>query len=290
MVFKRLSFERNQRMWNYAIADWNDAYANMQHISNGETFPGLWAEQADSTRKTLAKVDRLEAGIAYGPGERNRFDLFRPENTPEGLMVFVHGGYWLRFDKSFFSHLAQGSLANGWAVAIPSYTLCPDIRISGITREIAGAIETAAGMIEGPICIAGHSAGGHLVTRMVCEDSALPKNVRERIRTVMSISGVHDLRPIMHIEQNEELRLDETEAVAESPALKRPLPHTRLVCWVGAGERAEFLRQNALLANIWLGLGATVSCVEEPDRHHFDVIAGLAEADSPITRCLLDER
>jgi arylformamidase len=35
---------------------------------------------------------------------------------------------------------------------------------------------------------------------------------------------------------------------------------------VGGAERSEFLRQNALLANIWTGLGAETSSAEEPDR------------------------
>ena len=69
--------------------------------------------------------------MASGP--RNRFDLFLPEDTPKGLVVFVHGGYWVRFDKSYWSHLANGSVEHGYAVAMPSYTLCPQTRISGIT-------------------------------------------------------------------------------------------------------------------------------------------------------------
>ena len=52
-------------------------------------------------------------------------------------------------------------------------------------------------------------------------------------------------------------------------------------------ERAEFLRQNALLANMWTGLGATTASVEEPDRHHYSVIEGLEDASHPLTRTLL---
>jgi hypothetical protein len=61
----------------------------------------------------------------------------------------------------------------------------------------------------------------------------------------------------------------------------------RLTCWAGSGERHEFLRQNALLANIWTGLGAVTNCVVEPDRHHFSVVDGLADAGHGLTRALL---
>ena len=83
------------------------------------------------------------------------------------------------------------------------------------------------------------------------------------------------------------LRLDDAEASAESPALLTPVEGARLTCWVGAGERAEFIRQNALLANVWTGLGAATAIVEEADRHHFNVIDGLMQPDHPLTRALV---
>jgi arylformamidase len=66
-----------------------------------------------------------------------------------------------------------------------------------------------------------------------------------------------------------------------------PMDDARLTCWVGAGERGEFIRQNALLANIWMGLGAMTAVVEEADRHHFSVIEGLLDPDHALTRTLL---
>ena len=96
-----------------------------------------------------------------------------PEGRPKGLVVFVHGGFWKALDKSFWSHLARGSVESGYAVAMPSYTLCPTVRISEITREIAAAVERAAAMVEGPLFLTGHSAGGHLVTRMISATSPL---------------------------------------------------------------------------------------------------------------------
>ena len=108
--------------------------------------------------------------ISYGQSLRQRFDLFLPENPPKGLFVFVHGGYWLRFDKSDWSHFAQGPLAHGWAVAMPSYDLCPSVSIAQITRQISQAIMQSAARIAGPLILAGHSAGGHLVARMACAD------------------------------------------------------------------------------------------------------------------------
>jgi arylformamidase len=105
------------------IPDWENAYANGVNIARGDEWPSAWVEPAKTYRATLSAQGRARLDLAYGEGERNRFDLFLPEQTPKGLVVFVHGGYWVRFDKSYWSHLANGSLAHGYAVAMPSYTL-----------------------------------------------------------------------------------------------------------------------------------------------------------------------
>jgi len=271
----------------HRVADWDDAYANGANIAGGDRWPQAWVEPAQRFREKLQAQGRARLDLAYAEGPRNHLDLFLPKGTPKGIVVFVHGGFWMKLDKSFWSHLAAGPLAHGHAVAMPSYTLCPDIRISGITKEIATAIVVAASQIEGPLRLTGHSAGGHLVTRMISASSPLPTATRARIVNTVSISGVHDLRPMMKTAMNEPLAIDAEEAATESPALLDPLDGTRLCCWVGGNERSEFLRQNALLANVWTGLGASTMAVEEPDKHHFNVIDGLADPDHALTCTLL---
>ncbi|MER9331268.1 alpha/beta hydrolase [Mesorhizobium sp. M0488] len=276
-------------MLEHRIADWDDAYANGANIAGSDRWPAAWVEPAQAFRDALAAEGRARLDISYGDGRRNRFDLFLPGATPRGLVVFIHGGYWKAFDKSFWSHLANGAVSNGFAVAMPSYTLCPETRIAGIVAEVGAAISKAAGMVEGPLMLTGHSAGGHLASRMVTTTTPLAVDVARRVRHVVSISGVHDLRPIMRTEMNATLAIDEPEAQAESPALLRPMDGARITCWVGGGERSEFLRQNALLANIWTGLGAAASAVVEPDRHHFSIVDGLADPTHPLTRTLISE-
>ncbi len=261
------------------ITDWDDAYQNMAYIPGGADYPPKWAAAAAAFRAGAGGEE-----IAYGPGARQRLDLFHPAGTPRGLVVVIHGGYWRAFGKSDWSHLAAGSLALGWAVAVPGYTICPEGTVPGITREIAWAVETAAARVGGQIRLTGHSAGGHLATRMVCTD--VPLAVAGRVERVVSISGVHDLRPLLATQLNEILGLDPVTATAESPALRIPRPGTRLTAWVGADERPEFVRQNALLANVWTGLGADTACVEDTGRHHFDVVEALADPDAPLTRAV----
>ncbi|RWE45671.1 MAG: alpha/beta hydrolase [Mesorhizobium sp.] len=276
-------------MPHHHIADWDNAYANGANIAGSDRWPAAWAEPAQAFRDALSAQGRARIDIAYGDRPRNRFDLFLPKAAPRGLVVFIHGGYWMETDKSLWSHLAGGAVDSGFAVAMPSYTQCPDIRIAGIVTEIGAAISRVAAMVDGPLVLTGHSAGGHLASRMVTVTTPLAADVARRIRHVVSISGLHDLRPLMRTDMNATLKIDEREAQMESPALLRPLDGARITCWAGGGERSEFLRQNALLANIWTGLGAITNAVVEPDRHHYDVVDGLADPAHPLTRTLISE-
>lgn len=269
------------------ITDWDDAYANRAHIPGADDIIATWEPAAEAFRASLGPRARLD--IPYGPSLRHRLDLFLPDGTPKGLAVFVHGGYWMAFDKSRWSHLAAGALAAGWAVALPSYTLAPEARIAQITQEIAAAIAHAAGLVPGPIRLSGHSAGGHLVSRMACAGSPLDPALRLRLSHVLSISGVHDLRPLRATKMNETLNIDEAEARSESPALLDAVPGTRLTVWVGAVERPEFVRQNDLLASAWTQPGVATRAHHDPHRHHFDVIAGLADRLHPLTRAFTGE-
>lgn len=263
--------------------DWDDAFANGPYIPGGADYPARWAAAAAAWRKT----GRAELDLGYGTQARARYDLFLPDGAARGLVVFVHGGYWLKFDRSFWSHLAAGPVARGWAVAIPGYTLAPQARISDITAQIAQAVQVASARVAGPVVLAGHSAGGHLVTRMICADSPLPVRVLKRIARVVSISGLHDLRPLMATTMKVSLRLSAEEAAQESAALQAPVAGIPVTAWVGGLERPEFLRQSALLRETWVRRGSDVALVVEEGRHHFDVVEGLADADSALANALL---
>lgn len=258
--------------------DWEDAFSNAAYIPDGMSFPGKWAARAAQFRETAdCKLD-----VSYGDHPREKYDLFFPVGESRGLAVIIHGGYWLDFDKSSWSDLAEGALRHGWTVAMPSYTLAPEARIPDITRQVARAISDASGQVDGPIRLTGHSAGGHLATRMVCENTPLAPEIASRIERVVSVSGLHDLRPLLLHSMNDALKLDAESAAAESAALCAPISGVDVMAWVGANERPEFLRQSAVLAETWGRQGLRTKFVADPDRHHFNVIDGLKSADHPL--------
>lgn len=262
------------------ITDWDDAYANGAHIPGAADYPDRWARAAADFR---AGWPDCSLDIPYGGSDRQKLDLFFPQGTSRGLMIFVHGGYWLRFDKSFWSQFAAGALRLGWTVCLPSYDLAPAVGIGDITKQIGSAVMFAAQRSSGPVHLAGHSAGGHLVSRMICDDTPLDDETLRRIENVVSISGLHDLRPLRRTQMNGSFSLSETGAVEESPALRTKIKDCPVTAWVGAQERPEFVRQSRLLSEAWPGTRFHA----DPGRHHFDVIDALKDPDSELVRRLV---
>ena len=244
--------------------DMDDRFANAAYIPNGKAYPEKWADLAAVFRAT-AKAD---LDVRYGPSARQVMDVFHPEGTPKGTVVFVHGGYWVAFDKSYWSHLAAGALAHGWSVAIPSYDLCPDVHVTEIKQQIEVALQG----LQGPLRLAGHSAGGHLVARL----AGMPHVAR-----VLPISPVADLTPLLQTKMNADLRLTEAEAFAESP-VNLPPPNVPVTVWVGGDERPVFQEQAKQFAEAW-----GVDLVVSEGAHHFSVIEPLGDPDSPLVKALL---
>ena len=271
--------------------DFDDAYANAAYIPGAAAYPERWRQNAAEFRDGLLSAGQAELDITYGQSTRSRLDLFLPDKAPRGLLIFVHGGYWLKFDKSYWSHLAAGPLHHGWAVAMPSYDLCPEVTIAQITRQIVQAVICAAGRVDGGLVLSGHSAGGHLVARMLAP-GMLPNAVMQRVQRVVPISPVADLRPLLQTAMNAQFGMDAAQAAAESPVLQQA-PKLPVTVWVGAEERPVFLDQARWLVEAWRAdperpdLEQTdVGHVVSPGQHHFNVIEDMAHARSALTTAL----
>ena len=256
----------------------DDAYANGPHIPGGDGFAQLWATRAAAFRAVTPGA----LNQPYGASVREVFDLFEPDRAALGTVVFVHGGYWRSTDKDLWTHLAAGPLTRGWRVAMVDYDLCPDVTIPQITRQVAAAIGAIAARCPGPLRLAGHSAGGHLVARML--DPAVTGDWLARVEGVVPVSPLSDLEPFLKTGMNADFGLDQAVAQAESP-VHQPVPAVPVTVWVGGAERPAFLDQAR-----WLGEAWGCEVVVQPGLHHFDIIAGLEEAGSDLTAAVVGQR
>jgi acetyl esterase/lipase len=256
------------------MAELDDAYANAAYIPDADAIVAGWAKEAAAFRAQVpGQID-----CAYGSSARQVLDLFTPQGQAKGCVIFVHGGYWMRFDKSYWSHLAAGPLARGWAVALLSYDLCPQVTLAEIAKQVAKGCERVAQAVQGPLRLVGHSAGGQLVARM----PGLGQSWLQRVDRIIPISPVADLAPLMKTSMAQDLRLNAQVVQSESP-VHAQTPDCRVDVVVGADERPSFLMQADALAQVW-------DCQNHilPRLHHFNVIAGLSTAQSTLCDIILD--
>jgi arylformamidase len=210
-------------------------------------------------------------------------DLF--EAAPGApVAVFLHGGYWQALDKSWFSGLAPALLAHGVSLAIPSYDLCPAVRLGTILRQVRVAVEAVRARTGTRPVVFGHSAGGHMAACMLSEG---------RASAAVAISGVFDLAPLIPTSLNTALDLDEREAAALSP-IQWPVPNgstpggTVLDCLVGADESQEFLRQSRMMADQWGSQGVEARYEALPGLNHFTVLDPLFDPGTPLVMRIAD--
>jgi len=222
--------------------------------------------------------------LPYGESPDERLDVFPAARPGAPVLVFIHGGYWRAFGKSDFSFVAPSFVADGAAVVVPGYSLCPAATVEQIalqmTRVVAWVARHAAEHGADPtrIALAGHSAGGHLATMLLCcrwkeVDPELPLLP---LQGALSISGLYDLEPLrLAPSLQRDLQLTPTGVRRLSPAFfarpKRPL-----YAVVGGDESEEFLRQNQLIRDQWGPTGVPV-CETLVGHHHFSILRNLAD-------------
>jgi arylformamidase len=262
-------------------------YNNRARVPEHPVLIAGWASDAAAYR---AEVADRHTVISYGPTLRQTIDIFGPLKPKAGAMpvLFIHGGYWQGLDPSFFSHLANGLNAHGVSVGIAGYDLCPDVSVGTIIEQMIAAAKTMHRRFQSPLVASGHSAGGHLAACLVATDwETIDPDLPERmVPAGLALSGLFELEPLVPTSVNAKLGLDIPAARSFSPRLWTPPSAITFDAWVGGAESPEYLRQSASINAVWAAAGNAMRYVEVPGANHFTVIAGLADADSAMTRRL----
>jgi len=256
--------------------------------------PQFLARYIDMSSAAVAALGP-QLDLRYGPGPKQTLDLFAPATRPLGTFVFIHGGYWRSLDKVDFSFVAVPLVERGIAVALLNYDLCPTVTIATIVDQCRHAIlwllhdGRRHGAAVDRVVVGGHSAGGHLAAMLFATDWSSYGLPRPPFAGGLSLSGVHDLEPLVLSTMNADLRLDAAEARGLSPVNHPSMTDAPLFIAVGADETSEFLRQSDLMFDAWpqnrpAGMEAALRI---PGRNHFSVVLDHADPASELTRATL---
>lgn len=196
------------------------------------------------------------------------------------LLVFVHGGYWQALSAAGSLFLATRATAEGWAFASLEYPLAPDAPIGTMVEAVRAGLTAVVDVARpGRVVLVGHSAGAHLAAM-----AALVEEPPVPVHRLVLLSGVYDLRPLVHTSVNEPLGLDDGQAASSSPML---LPVTVpsgmevVVAWADHDTEAFIDQSRSFAAR--LGTQG-LECV---GRHHFDVVDDIVDPSTPLGRFTL---
>lgn len=240
------------------------------------------------SREALPGLDGY-VDVPYGPHKTQKLDIFRARGGSKAVLMFIHGGYWRALDKRFYNFLAPAFTRAGVTFANINYALCPTVTIEEIVRQVlqAGAwlYRNASNFGGNPqrLYVAGNSAGGHLTAMMLAAiwpvfSPDLPKKV---FQGGLSISGVHDLRPLVGAQfLRPEVNFDLAVARRCSPVLMPPATDAKLWTCVGGVEPQAFQDLNTSIAKAWKSVFA--GDIKMPGENHFSVSEKLGDPASPL--------
>ena len=269
-------------------SSWFDAQYNLRagRPDYEETVIPNWIKDSKKARENL----NCTLDVRYADGDNQKLDVFLCGDKKAPTLIWIHGGYWQRGDKSIYSFLASPFVEIGANVIIVGYDLCPNVSMTRISEELREAVSfiwnngKILGINRDKICVMGHSAGGHLTQMMMAtdwpaRDSAFPLDI---IKAGIPVSPLSYLEPVrLTLALNANLQMDAIEANLESPMTNHP-PHTNApqLVVVGGAETDEFHRQSEMYVNSFKTQQRMIEMYVVPDVDHFDELNVLADQES----------
>ena len=260
-------------------AERDAAYDNNAAVKNSAA---LIAERNQASQALRAVRNSL-LDIPYGERERTKIDLYPAGSTTAPCLVFLHGGYWQRNSREVFAMLVEGVAAHGWSVAIPGYSLAPEVSLTEIVAEVSSSLDWlaqngAAYGIFGPVVLSGWSAGAQLVAMALDHP---------RVTAGLAISGVYDLAPIRDTGLNNALKLTDQEVARLSP-LRLPAIHKRLDIAYGTAELPALVYDSMQFHEARMDAGAPGRLVPIPGADHFSILGELRRPDGALVDIALE--
>jgi len=260
-------------------AERDASYDNNKAVANSAAL----IEQRNAASATFRQDHSGHLDLAYGPRERNKWDLYPAARADAPCLVFIHGGYWQRNQREDFAGFAAGVMAHGWSAAMPGYTLAPEATLSDIVAEIDGALTWLAangpahGLAAGPIVVSGWSAGGHLASLALAHAA---------ISAGCAISGVYELGPIAETYLDEKLQLGDEE-IATLSTLRLPPVDKPLLIAYGSRELWPLVGDSRALHEKRAAAHCPGALLPVAGGDHFTIVADLGDPTSTLVRHIL---
>jgi acetyl esterase/lipase len=149
---------------------------------------------------------RLHRALAYGEGERHRFDLYVPDRlqTPAPVILFFYGGGFVAGHRSEYRMAGEALASLGAIVAIADYRIYPEVRFPEFLHDGGRAFLGVRAMVAGHggdlsrMFLCGHSAGAYISVMLAVNPRYLEEAGADPawVKGVIGIAGAYDFLPI----------------------------------------------------------------------------------------------
>lgn len=137
----------------------------------------------------------VERDLSYGGDPLQKLDIWRPqaERAPAPIVVFVHGGGFVRGDKKDYDNIPAYFARHGFLGVNINYRLAPAVTWPAVSEDVGSAMAwlkanaAAHGGDPRRIVVIGHSAGASAVASYVLDRSI--KTERAGVVGAVIISG-----------------------------------------------------------------------------------------------------
>lgn len=243
-----------------------------------------WVERSRETRRALP----CRLGIAYGPSERTKLDVFPAPGEGNPVLLYFHGGYWQRGSREDYSFLAEPFVAAGVTVVMAGYDLCPDVTMTELVAQTRAAAAYTWRYVQEwggdrtKMTVMGHSAGGHITGMLIATDwSQVDTDMPRAIfRAAIPVSPLNDLAPLRPTTLNKALKITDAEVDELSPQDLPPIDDAPQLVVVGARETEEFHRQADNYVAAYRTPARVMERLSVRDCDHFDLMDELADPQS----------
>ena len=250
------------------------------------------AANSEAARRRLGEPQRL----AYGPSPVESLDVFKARQPNAPVMLFIHGGAWLRGEARNFAYPAEMLVEAGVTYVVadfaPVNTFDGDLTAmaSQVRRAIAFTCKNAAqfGGDGSRFYLAGHSSGAHLAAVALTSDWTEFGFAPDFIKGALLMSGMYDLKPVRLSKRSDYVRF--TDAMEDAMSPQRHLDRLRapLTVTVGSQDSPEFIRQARDFVAAVQAVGKPAKLVEAPAYNHFDLSESLGNPYGPNGRAALE--
>lgn len=251
----------------------------------------VWAPHRDAIQTEIRKdceAVRLKMPPRterYGKSEVQLLDIFAPPGAAKvPVLVYLHGGAWLRGARVDTIYPAPAVTGRGGALVVPEFDNISVVSLPRMIEQCREAfdwtVRHAASFGGDPdrVYLAGHSSGAHLASCVLLGDPP--------VKGALLISGMYDLHAPLLSARSKYVKITPEELDAASAM--RHLGRIRCpvaVAW-SVGDSPEFRRQAEVFAAALEGMGRLASRTEVFSPNHFEEPRQLADPDSALSRVL----